>query len=173
MNRLNEKLVLENATIWGRNFEGREGKFNAAGKRNFCVTIDDGMVEELKSKGWNIRQTKPRDDYQTPIYYLPVNVSFSGSSPKICLVSSKGKTYLDENTCKIIDTAEIAKADIVINPYNYNVNGSTGVSAYLKTIYVVIAEDEFAQKYEKYGETNAATPDASGFEISDDEKLPF
>ena len=47
-----------------------------------------------------------------------------------------------------MDWAEIEKFDISINPRPYeNINGRSGVTAYLKTLYVTISEDDFEDRY--------------------------
>ena len=165
---MNNNLILENAHIWARNFEGREAKFNEKGNRNFCVTIDKNMVEDLRSQDWNIRETRPNEEYNEPMYYIPVKVKFGKFPPKIVLITRKGKTQLDENTCKILDTAEIAKIDLSIRPYHYeNIGGRSGVAAYLKTAYVTLAEDEFAAKYDM----DDSLPDTA--EDSSTEDIPW
>ena len=131
-----------------RNFEGKAGKFNAEGDRNFCLVIDPDSADTLQAEGFNIRFLKPRDESDDPVPYLPVKVAYGkGRPPKIVMMTKRGKTELDETSVSNLDWADIEKADIAINPYHYNVSGREGVKAYLKTMYVTIVEDEFEDRY--------------------------
>ena len=47
----------------------------------------------------------------------------------------------------MLDYADMAKVDLMLNPYTYNVNGRSGVKAYLKAIYVTIRMDALEEKY--------------------------
>lgn len=143
-----DNIVLENARIGFRNFEGREGRFNPAGSRNFCVFLDYDLSKKLEQEGWNIRRLQPRNEGDDPQGYLQVAVKYNNYPPKIALVRRTGRpTELEEQDIAMLDTAELASVDLIIRPYNWETNGKTGVKAYLKSMYVKIQEDEFAEKY--------------------------
>lgn len=145
MNKKN--VVIENAQIQFRNFSGKEGNFNPEGNRNFCVFLDKDIASDLKEDGWNVKWLQPRDEGDDPQAYLQITVRYANIPPKIVLVTSRGKSVINEDEVKLLDTAEIERADMTITPYKWEVNGKSGIKAYLKTMYVTIAEDEFESRY--------------------------
>ena len=145
--KVTNNITIENARIGFRNFSGKEGKYNPAGKRNFCVFLEKDLAETLEEDGWNVRYLRPREDDEEPQAYLQASVAFGNVPPKIIMISSRGKTPIGEDEVNILDWAEIANVDLILRPYNWEVNGKSGVKAYLKAMYVTIAEDEFESKY--------------------------
>ena len=143
-------VVMENVRIIFRNFKGKEGQYNKEGDRNFGVILPPEIAERMLADGWNVKYLKPReedeDDTETP--WLSVSVNFDkGKPPKIMLVTDRGRTALDAQSVEMLDWADIENVDLIVRPYTWEVNGNTGVKAYLSSMYVTIEEDELERKY--------------------------
>lgn len=144
----NKTITFENVRIVFRNFSGKEGKYNALGNRNFAVLLTPQEAEQLSVDGFNVKFLKPRDDQDEPQAYMQVKVNFRGRPPKIMMVTSKGKTPLDEDSVTILDWADLKSVDLIINRSEWTMpGGKSGVAAYLKSMYAVLEEDDLDRKY--------------------------
>lgn len=152
---VSKDLVLEGVRLIYRNFEGRKDKFNKEGDRNFGVVIPQEEADKLVEEGWLVKCRPPREEGDPVLCFLQVSLRFDFFPPRIYMVTSRGKTAMDEETCKLLDEADIENVDIVIRPYNWSVDGEVGTKAYLKSIWVTVQETELDLKY-------ADVPDAGG-----------
>lgn len=148
-------LTIEDARLIFRNFSGEEGMYNRAGDRNFAVVLDPELAERMKADEWNIKYLKPRDlndkgeSEEEPTPYVSVAVSWRNRPPTIVLISSKGRTMLDEASVDILDKVDIENVDLIINPSRWTQpGGKTGIKAYLQSMYITVFEDDLARKYD-------------------------
>ena len=145
-------ITIEGTRLIFRNFAGNPDNYNkTGGLRTTGVLIPNEEAEALKAEGWNIKYLKPRDDQDEPQAFLTVKCKFGKIQPNIFICTERGTTRLDEETVQSIDYAEIRDVDIIIRPYEYEPGN---ISAYIKTLYVNIIEDEFAAKYAKKYDLN-------------------
>ena len=144
-------VQIDNARIIYRNFAGAPSKFNREGDRNFAVVIDDqDIAEALTEKGWNVKIKPPREEGDEPFMFLPVKVKFNDRGPRVYLQNSLGgrnRVTLDEDTVGILDNVDIINVDLDIRPYDWDVQGKTGRTAYLQSICVTQEVDRFLDRY--------------------------
>ena len=144
----NGVLQIDGARITFRNFAGVGTVYNREGDRNFSLIIDDeDTANMLSDLGWNVKIRQPREEGDTPFIHLPVKVKFNDRGPAVYLVSGDRVNRLDEESIAILDNVDIISVDMDIRPYDWDVNGKTGRTAYLQSIRVVQEVDRFAEQY--------------------------
>ena len=154
-------LQIDDARIIFKNFEGRGDKFNREGDRNFSLLIEDeNTANALIKEGWNVKIKPGREEGDDPFMRLPVKVKFTDYGPNVYLITGNRRNELDEESISCLDNIEIESVDMDIRPYDWEVNGRTGRTAYLQSMEVVQRIDRFAARYSENG-------------ADDESKLPF
>jgi len=152
--RVEGTITIEDARVLFKNFEGRETKYNQAGSRNFCVVLDEKTAQDMIADGWTgVRTLKAKNEDEPDSWIVQVRVSYKNKPARIVMISSKGRTELDEDTVDLLDDLDFKTADMIISPFNWtmpargNIPATNGVSAYLRKMFVTIEEDYLDLKY--------------------------
>ncbi len=141
-------LQIDDARIIYRNFSGIGSKFNREGDRNFAVIISNQEIADaLIAEGWNVKIKPAREEGDSPFMYLPVKVKFNDRGPIVYLKTGKAMNKLDEESISCLDNVDILSVDMDIRPYDWEVNGKAGRSAYLQSICVTQEVDRFADRF--------------------------
>lgn len=146
-------LQIDDARIIYRNFSGVGSKYNREGDRNFAVLIpNQDIANALVEDNWNVKIKPSREDDDVPFMYLPVKIKFNDRGPTVYLQTGKALNKLDEESVSCLDDVDILTVDLDLRPYDWEVNGKTGRTAYLQSIKVVQQIDRFAARYNEDGE---------------------
>lgn len=143
----NDTILIENARLVFRNFAGKEDQYNREGNRNFCVLLDPEVAEAMANDGWNIKVLRAREEGDEPQPYIQISVGYKVRPPRVVMITSRGKTDLDEEAIELLDWADIIQADLIFQPSNWQVGDKSGIKAYLKSLFVTVQEDELEKKY--------------------------
>lgn len=142
-----KQFMVEDAQLLFRNFEGKEKQYNVKGNRNFAVILTQEAGTAMLEDGWSVNYLKPREEGDEAVPYISVNVSFKNKPPRVVIMTETSRKNLDEDSVEMLDWADIEKADLICNGFEWDVNGKTGRKAYLKSLFVTLAEDDLEKKY--------------------------
>ena len=141
-------VQIDDARIIFRNLRGEGSKYNREGDRNFAIIIpNQEIADSLIEEGWNVRINDPRDEGDAPFMFLPVKVKFNAKGPNVYLRTGNALNKLNEETIGMIDEIDILSVDLDIRPYDWDVNGKTGRTAYLHSMQVTQESDRFADRF--------------------------
>ena len=162
---MEKKITIRDAQIAPykfRNFEGRETEYNRAGARNFVVFLEKGLAQQLEADGAPVIWKPDRFKEGELRAQMKVHVKYYNrkgekmTPPKVVLITHKKQTQLTEETISLLDTADIAKCDLILSQYPNPGSMGPENSVSLKTMYVTLAEDEFAEEYGDMGDEPTA-----------------
>lgn len=152
-----ENIVMEGVRIIFRNFSGKADQYNREGDRNFSVLLDPDTAAAMERDGFNVKVLHPREEGDLPQPYLKITVKYRNMAgekikpPRVVMITSKGKTQLDEDSIEALDWADIQNVDLIVRPFEWEMgkgkDAKHGVAAYLQSIYVTINEDPLEKKY--------------------------
>lgn len=164
-------ISLNNVRIIFRNFSGVRTQYNREGDRNFAVVLSD-MPEEaqhLLDEGWNVKINPAREEGEKDFIFMSVKVNYRGYSKPRIYVERVGMDVeplkITEENIDMLDDIDIESVDVDIIPYDWTVNGRSGIAAYLKGMYVRQNVDRFEKRYNE--KIEALNP------VADDADLPF
>lgn len=163
-----QQMTIQDATMIYRNFAGKPTKYNAqGGRRTFCVLLDEGTGNTLSKEGWNIKWLKPREgeEDEPRKAFMEVIVNYQGRrGPQIHIFTEGEKappTIVTEATVGVLDYADVASCDMILNPFPWTIKGESGIKPYLAKLYVTIRQDELDRKYSnRFDEEESPDEDA-------------
>lgn len=144
------QFTVREAELFRINFSGKEiPPYNQEGNRNFLVALPDDVAKKMEEDGWNVKWPKPGDPEleETRSPFIQVTVGYKIRPPRITMITSKGRVQLNQDTVGVLDWADLERVDLIAVASNWEVNGKTGIKAYLKTMYATVAEDELEREY--------------------------
>lgn len=142
-------LQIDGARICYRNFRGEGSMYNREGDKNFSLVIpSQEIADDLIKEGWNIKIKPPREEGDEAFITLGVKVKFNERGPNIYLQTDNGLIRLDEESVSMLDRIRIANVDLDIRPFDWEINGNSGRTAYLQSMKVTqLIEDRFAPRH--------------------------
>lgn len=140
-------FMIEGAQLLFRNFAGAESQYNREGDRNFAVLLDMDVAQQMLADGWNVKFLEPREEGDEGSAYISIAVGYKGRPPRVVMLTSRARTNLGEHEVEVLDYADIQTADLIARAYTWEVNGKTGIKAYLQSLFVTIEEDALERKY--------------------------
>lgn len=147
-----DRLELQHKDVIFKNFRGEVRKFNQRGDRVFSVVIDDlDEAEQILAEGWYLRPLKSEEG-EVEAYHLQCKINLNSPKPpriyQLRTESQKNPLMLETpSMIDFLDKVEIDWVDVILNPYNWSVGGKTGISAYVKSMYVQLELSDLDHKY--------------------------
>lgn len=137
--------------------DGRADRFNEEGQHDIVIILPEASALELEDIGWGIKKYEGREEGDEPEYTLKANISYKIEPPRIYLlkVTKSGKKRripLEQKDLKQIRRSTTAQVDLILNPSFWVQPGRSGVSAYVKEMYVHVKESTLSMEYEDYEE---------------------
>ena len=166
-------LELENVEVkWPfSHFDGRKDTFNDEGDHNFTIILPEDQARNLLAipDGWTIKEREGREEGDPIEYTMKIKISYKYEQPQVFILKGNKRFRAAEEDLADIKRSTCERIDVIVSPSRW-VNGDrSGVTAYVKEMYVQIKESRFAEQYADYIDADAPVggPDSAQSEYSE------
>lgn len=149
------RYIIKGARILFPNFEGLEQDYNMAGRRNFRLSLNESLAEEMRSRGVYVREREGRTEDEERQYLTKVGVYRDAD---VRLLSGRAMTALTPDTFKMVDR-EYQKGHIINGDIDLEIHISKNTkvatsSPYVRldTAIIPIRKSKLLEDYEDYEE---------------------
>lgn len=141
-------------------FDGRKDTFNEEGDHNFTIVLDPDYARELMEipNGWNIKEREGREEGDPSEYTLKIKISYKYEQPAVYLLKGNKRFRASEEDLADIKRSTCEQIDLIASPSRWVQPDRTGVTAYVKEMYVKIRESRFAEEYSSYEDADGPGP---------------
>lgn len=165
INPMSRIAIDDTRFIFMTNFSGdpSRDRFGDSRRKVNIIIPNEQQAKDLTIAGYKVRSTKPgaNADPSTfkPEYYIMAQVKYRKNNnepvkypPRVYLVSGNNPPVpLDESNVGCLDQIRVKNVNVVLNPHEYidARTGNTGVSLYIRTLYVEqdMDDDPYAARY--------------------------
>lgn len=148
-------VIISDARITRKNFAGLEevnrttGEvYNQNHERHFDIMIEnEEMAKELQEFGFKVSASNPNQDGDVRYFINKIACRFDKFPPDIYKFTGSRKYKLSENELDELDRLYFDQVDLRMNLSNKG-------KAYVKKLYVVVAQDDIDKKYAHYFDDN-------------------
>ena len=156
-----DDLEIEDAEIkWAwSHFNGAADTFNDEGDHNFVIVLPEEWALQLMEipDGWSIKQHPPREEGDPPEYTLKVKISYKYEQPAIYIIKGNRRFRAEQSDLADIKRSTCERIDVIVTPSRWvSPRGETGVTGYVREMYVKIRESRFAEMYSDYEDADGS-----------------
>lgn len=151
-------VVEDTRFIFATNFSGdpNRDRYKSDKRTANLILPNEEQALMLKDAGFNVKQTKPREDSDfEPVYFVKIHVNYKAKTPPLVyLVCGDAEPRkLEEDEVGIIDDIRVANVKVTLNPWKNPYSADDQYSLYVRTMYVEqeMDYDPFAEKYANRG----------------------
>lgn len=171
MNKQLDRVNLDDTRfIFATNFSGDPTRDRWGDNRRKCNIIipTAEKAKELDIAGFKVRETKPSPEQEAtgdfvPEFYIMAQIKFRKNDgqpvkypPKVYLVPEPGAepVLLTEETIGCLDSIRVKNVNVILNPHEYEGAQGSGISLFVRTMYVEqdLDDDPYAARYRRQTE---------------------
>ena len=174
-----DRIALDDTRfIFATNFSGdpKRDRFGDSRRKANIIIPSAQQAKDLTKAGFKVRETRPPEDADAnwvPEYYILAQVKYRKTNgeavkypPNVYLVTP-GNTpvLLNEETVNCLDQIRVKNVNVILNPHEYEGANGSGLSLYVRTMYVEqdTDDDPYAERYRRTNEFAPVESDEDPF----------